>query len=83
MIAMAAYGELTVSISRETNKRGEAFYGRNGAFRPDKNTHISAAIRLRRKGGAATYFPNPFAKRPIEEKASLFSGLCWATVKFE
>ncbi len=83
MIAMAAYGKLTVSVSPETNKLGEAFYGRDGAFRPDKNTHIAAAIRLRRKGGAATYFPNPFAKVPIDKKASLFFGLRRAPVTFE
>jgi hypothetical protein len=83
MIAMGSYGKLTASMSRETGKLGEAFYGRDGAFRRDKNTHISAAIRLRRNGETATYFPNPFAKEPIDENASLFSGLHRAPVQFE
>src|SRR5260370_33936592 len=74
-LLMGAYGKLTVPIHRETGKFDEAFYGRDGAFRRDKNTHISAAIRLRRNGQVATYFPNPFAKQPIDENASLFSGL--------
>jgi hypothetical protein len=82
IIAMAAYGELTVPVSLQTNVLGEAYYGRNGAFRRDKNRHISAAIRLRRKGGTATYFPNPFAKEPIDERASLFSGLNRGPVSF-
>jgi hypothetical protein len=82
LIAMGAYGKLTASIDRETGKLGEAFYGRDGAFRRDKNTHISTAIRLRRNGKAGTYFPNPFAKQPIDENASLFSGLRRAPVQF-
>jgi hypothetical protein len=82
VIAMGAYGKLTVPIHRETGKFDEAFYGRDGAFRRDKNTHISAAIRLRRNGQVATYFPNPFAKQPIDENASLFSGLRRAPVQF-
>jgi hypothetical protein len=83
MIAMGAYGKLTAPISRETGKLGEAFYGRNGTFRRDKNRHISAAIRLRRNGEAGTYFPNPFAREPIDENASLFSGLHRAPVQFK
>jgi hypothetical protein len=83
MIATDAYGRLTVPFSRESNQLGEAFYGRDGAFRPNKNTHISAAIRLRRRGGIPMYFPNPFAREPIDERASLFSGLNRAAVKFE
>jgi len=83
MIAIAAYGKLTALFSRNTNKFGEAFHGRDGAFRPNKYTHISAAIRPRRNGEAATYFPNPFAREPINENASLFFGLCRAAVKFE
>lgn len=82
IITTAAYGELMVPISPETEEHGEAFCGRNGAFRRDKNTHISVAIRLRRKAAPATYFPNPFAREPIDEKASLFSGLRRANVKF-
>jgi hypothetical protein len=83
MIAMAAYGDLTVPINGDSNKLGEAFYGRNGALRPDKNTHISALIRLRRELGAATYFPNPFAKYPIEEDASLLTGMQRVNVTFK
>jgi hypothetical protein len=83
MIAIGAYGKLTASFSRNTNKFGEAFHGRDGAFRSNKNRHISAAIRLRRKGEAETYFPNPFAREPIDENASLFFGLRRAAVKFE
>jgi len=82
MIAMGAYGKLSVSINRETGKFGDAFYGRDGALRREKNTHISAAIRLRRNGEAATYFLNPFAKEPIDENASLFFGLRQAPVEF-
>jgi hypothetical protein len=82
MIAIAAYGKLTVPVSRDINKFGEAFYGRDGAFRRNKNTHISAAVRLRRNGEAGTYFPNPFAREPINEGASVFSGLRRTEVKF-
>ena len=82
-IAIAAYGKLTALFSLDTNKFGEAFHGRDGAFRRNKNTHISAAIRLRRNGEAATYFPNPFAREPINENASLFFGLRRAEVKFQ
>jgi hypothetical protein len=81
-IAMGAYGKLSVSINRETGKLGDAFYGRDGALRREKNTHISAIIRLRRNGEVATYFLNPFAKEPIDENASLFSGLRRAPVEF-
>lgn len=82
-IAMGAYGKLTVLVHRETGKPGEAFYGRDGVFRRDKNTHIAAAIRLRRNGQPATYFPNPFARNPIDEGASLFSCLRRAPVQFQ
>jgi hypothetical protein len=62
MIATGAYKRLTVPIDQKTGGLGEGFYGRDGAFRRDKNRHISAAIRLRRNGETATYFPNPFAR---------------------
>jgi hypothetical protein len=82
-IAIAAYGKLTVPFSGATSKFGDAFHGDDGAFRPGKNTHISAAIRLRRNGDAATFFPNPFARPPIDEMTSLFRGVRRAPVRFE
>jgi hypothetical protein len=82
MIAIAAYGQLTVPISRESLTAGEGYFGRDGAFRAGKNTHIGSLIRLRRKGGPSTYFPNPFAKQPIDERATLFTGLQRANVTF-
>lgn len=85
-IATAIYGKLTVPVSLATSRTqqqfGEAFYGYDGAFRPNKNTHISAVIRLRQNGESGTYFPNPFAKHVIGEDASLFSGLRRARVTF-
>ena len=82
MIAVAAYGKLTVPISIETRELGERYYGRDGMFRPDKNRHISGAVHLRRQGGPATYFPNPFAHHKIEQEASLPRGLDCAEVTF-
>lgn len=81
-VAMGAYGKLTVSVETSTGQFSEAFYGRDGAFRRDKNTHISAAIRLRRDGAAGTYFPNPYAKDKINENAELIRGLRRAPVQF-
>jgi hypothetical protein len=74
-IASAIYGKLTVPISTETNKLGGAFFGRDGTFRPNKNTHISVVVRLYRDGSPAAYFPNPFARQPIDEGDSLFGAL--------
>lgn len=86
-IATAVYGKLTVPVPlvtpRSRDKRlGEAFYGHDGAFRPGKNTHISVVVRLRSNGEVATYFPNPFAREPIDESASLLQGLRRAPVTF-
>jgi hypothetical protein len=81
-IAMGAYGKLTALMDRNTGKITETFFGDDGAFRPSKNTHISAAIRLRQNGEPGTYFPNPYAKEPVVETAYLFSGLIRGPVQF-
>lgn len=81
-IAMGAYGKLTAFMDRNTGTISESFYGSDGAFRPSKNRHISAAIRLRRDGEPATYFPNPYAKEPIVDTARLFSDLVRGPVQF-
>jgi hypothetical protein len=81
-IANALYGKLTAEYSLVTKGFGQAFHGRDGAFRPEKNTHISVVIRLRRNGEAATYFPNPYAKEPLNENSSLLARLQRTAVRF-
>lgn len=41
-VLRACLGDLTISIDPDTNAISDTFYGRNGVFRPDKNTAISA-----------------------------------------
>jgi len=49
-IQTAAYGVLTaaVNLKGDHSELGEAFHGKDGVFRHDKNRHISAAKRDRR-----------------------------------
>ncbi|NWG55053.1 MAG: hypothetical protein HXY28_15185 [Hydrogenophilaceae bacterium] len=83
MIAMAAYGALTVPLTLKDDgvEHGEMFHGRDGVFRPNKNRHVSAAIHLRHNG-SATFFPNPFAHHPIADDAPIFDGAVRANVEF-
>lgn len=83
MIATAAYGHLTVPLTLKGDviENGEMFHGSNGVFRSKKNTHISAAVHIRRDG-SATFFPNPFARHPIADDAPIFAGAVRANVKF-
>jgi len=82
MIAIAAYGKLMFPVSMQTDGSGQAYYGYDGAFRAQKNRHVSLAIRLRRNGGPPTYFLNPFAKEAVSEHTSLLRGLQCGPVSF-
>lgn len=81
LIQAGCYGVLKVPIDVKTGVFGDTYHGEDGVFRPTKNRHISAAIRLW-KNGTATYFPNPYARHKIDESAALFAGLNRAKVSF-
>ena len=81
MIQAGCYGVLKAPINVATGAVGDLYHGEDGVFRPTKNRHISAAIRLW-KNGEATYFPNPYAHHKIGESAKLFDGLHRANVSF-
>lgn len=84
-VAIAAYGKLTVplTIKRATAvgssidssvTQGDPFYGEDGVFRPTKNRHVSAAVRMGRDG-PASFFRNPFANYRIPKSAPFFQGM--------
>lgn len=83
MMQAALYGHYTVPVARrgENLDLGDMYHGRDGVFRPNKNTHVSAAIHLRREG-PATLFPNPYARIVIPDNARLFDGARRADVDF-
>lgn len=84
MIQAAIYGQYTVPYTLsdwEIELGGDMYHGRDGVFRLDKNTHISAAVHVRREG-PATFFPNPYARHPIPDDAPLFAGAVRADVNF-
>lgn len=82
-IAAATYGHLTVplTLAEGTVVQGDMYHGSGGVFRPNKNTHISAAVLIRREG-PITFFPNPFARHPISDGARIFAGAVRANVEF-
>lgn len=84
MMQAAIYGDYTVPIELENGglERGQMFHGRDGVFRPNKNTHISAAVHVRREG-PATFFPNPHARHVIPDDAPIFAGAKRANVAFK
>lgn len=83
MMQSAIYGKLTVPLRLNEDKieHGEMYHGRDGVFRDNKNTHISAAVHVRRNG-APTFFPNPYALHPISDDAPVFMGTERAKVSF-
>lgn len=83
MIAAAAYGHLTVPLTLKDDRieHGDMYDGLDGVFRNNKNTHVSAAVHVRRDG-PATFFPNPYAVHSIPDDASVFAGAVRAGVKF-
>lgn len=83
MMQAAIYGQYTVPIHMIEDRlsHGDMFHGVDGVFRPNKNTHVSAALHLRREG-PATFFPNPFARHVIPDDAGLFVGARRAEVDF-
>lgn len=83
MIAAAAYGHLTVPLTLKSGgvEHGKMYHGLDGVFRQNKNTHISAAVHIRREG-PATFFPNPYARHPIPDNAPVFAGAGRTDVEF-
>jgi hypothetical protein len=83
MVAAAAYGHLTVPLTLKDGgvEHGEMYHGPDGVFRRNKNTHVSAAVHVRREG-PATFFPNPHARHPISDAAPVFAGAMRADVEF-
>jgi hypothetical protein len=83
MIAAAAYGHLTIPLMLKDGNitQGEMYHGRDGVFRKNKNTHVSAAVHVGREG-PATFFPNPYARHPITDDAPVFAGAVRAGVEF-
>lgn len=82
MIAAAAYGHLTVLLTLKGGiERGKMYHGRDGVFRQNKNTHISAAVQIHREG-SATFFPNPHAHHLIPDDARVFAGVARTDVEF-
>jgi hypothetical protein len=63
-ILRACLGDLTVSIDRNAKAITDTFYGRNGVFRPNKNTAISAIIYRSRHYPAMSLL-NPHALHPV------------------
>jgi hypothetical protein len=55
------------------------YHGNDGMFRRGKNTHLSAVLLLP-PSGAATFFPNPYARHAIPDTARVFSGAKKAAV---
>jgi hypothetical protein len=82
MIQAGCYGVLTAQLNVETKSVSTLYHGADGVFRPTKNRHISAAIRLW-KNGEATYFLNPHAHHKINAKAKLLKGLHKAGVSVD
>ena len=82
-IQAALYGQYTVSVDLTggNSEPGGMYHGLDGAFRPDKNTHISAVVHVRREE-PATFFPNPYARHGIADKATVFAGLARGNVEF-
>jgi hypothetical protein len=79
----AVYGEFTIQISLNRDHPGNAgmHHGRNGVFRPNKNTHLSAVAHLHHNA-PVTFFPNPYARLPIDDGAPVFTGAVRANVEF-
>lgn len=82
MIQAGCYGVLTAQLNIENKSVSALYHGADGVFRPTKNRHISAAIRLW-QNGEATYFLNPHAHHKIDERARLLKGLHKAGVSFD
>jgi hypothetical protein len=64
----AMYGDLTLTIDRNSGKIVDRFHGQNKSFQPFKNTSFSAVGRLRgdRRSISVTLFENIYAKVPID-----------------
>lgn len=79
----AMYGQYTMPfrLSGEHVVHGELYHGPDGVFRQNKNTHISAAVHLRRQG-PPTFFLNPYARHRLAENDPVFAGAVQADVMF-
>ena len=82
MIQAAIYGRYMVRLRLlgDRTEYDNTYHGLDGVFRPNKNTHISAAVHVRH-GGAATFFPNPHALHRIPDAAPVFARAMRADVK--
>lgn len=63
-ILQACLGDLTASIDPAGTAITQMFYGRNGVFRPHKNTAISAIV-YRSRHYSSVSLMNPFALFPV------------------
>lgn len=63
-VLRACFGDLTIPIDATSRVAGEAFYGRNGILRADKNTAISAVTYRPRHYGTVSIL-NPWATYPV------------------
>lgn len=63
-VLCACLGDLTATFDRAANAIVETFHGRNGIFRPDKNTSVSAVVYKSRHYPSVS-LQNPHAKYPI------------------
>ncbi|HEY1384419.1 MAG TPA: hypothetical protein VGF43_12430 [Dongiaceae bacterium] len=78
----AMYGEYTLKIDKQSGQVGDAFYGRNHALAPGKNTSFSALGRLLDRQGSIeiTLFENAFAERPISYDQL---SPCWKVIRVQ
>jgi hypothetical protein len=83
MMQAAMYGQYSVSLRLigDRMEHGDMYHGLDGVFRRNKNTHISAAIHVRREG-PATFFPNPHALHRLPDDLALFASAKRANVEF-
>lgn len=66
-VLRACLGDLTIAIDPRNNSANETYYGRNGVFRADKNTAISAIIYRSRHYKAVSLL-NAHALYPVDPK---------------
>lgn len=63
----ACFGDLTYLIDTVTKTLRDGHYGLNGAFRPNKNTAVSAIVYRSRRYPTLSLV-NPYGRYPINPK---------------